>query len=159
MQIDELDTPVLIADMDVLEANVGRMADLAADGGVDLRPHIKTHKNPAIAHLQLRAGAVGVTCAKLGEAEVMAQAGIEDILVAYPIWGRAKIDRLLALHRRCRVRVSLDATEIARGLSEAFADQKRVDWSFTVCWPTPVTPIRSRTYRLWPRLAGRRANR
>jgi len=125
MKIDELDTPALIVDLDILEGNIRRMADLAREAGVKLRPHTKTHKNPAVAHMQLKYGANGITCAKLGEAEVMAQAGIDDILVAYPIWGRSKIDRLIGLHKRISIHVSLDSLEVARALSEAFAPLNR----------------------------------
>jgi len=85
-----------------------------------LRPHIKTHKTPALAHLQIKAGAMGVTAAKLGEAEVMAASGIDDILVAYPIVGERKIERLLSLARRAKMTNSLDNVQVAEGLSRAF---------------------------------------
>ena len=79
----ELDTPVAVVDLDVMENNINSMADFARDAGVHLRPHIKTHKVPEIARKQLEAGAIGITCAKLGEAEVMADsAGAKDIFIA-----------------------------------------------------------------------------
>ncbi|WP_214408741.1 alanine racemase [Sphaerisporangium fuscum] len=112
----ELDTPSLVIDLDVVRANVAEMAKTAATHGVKLRPHIKTHKMPELARMQLEAGATGITCAKLGEAEIMADAGIDDILVAYPIWGEPKLRRLAALRERARVRVSLDSPDVAAGL-------------------------------------------
>lgn len=121
----EIDTPALIVDLDVVEANVAEMA--AACRGIRLRPHIKSHKMPELARLQLAAGASGITCAKLGEAEVMADAGCDDILLAYPIFGTPKLDRLRALKERARVRVSLDSVEIAEqvattGRTEVFVE-------------------------------------
>src|SRR5262245_8712039 len=85
------DTPEIVIDLDVVRANVERAAVLAREAGVTVRPHTKTHKLPEVARLQLDAGAVGVQVAKLGEAEVMADAGIEDILVGYPIVGERKL--------------------------------------------------------------------
>ncbi|WP_207401074.1 alanine racemase [Actinomadura roseirufa] len=115
----ELDTPALIVDLDAAEANIAEMAGVAAGHGVRLRPHVKTHKMPDVARLQLDAGAAGITCAKLGEAEVMADAGFGDILLAYPLWGRAKTARLAALRERATVRVSLDSAEVAEQLGKA----------------------------------------
>ena len=93
-----LDTPLIAVDLDLLGRNIAEMAALAASYGVALRPHAKTHKSPHIARLQLEAGAVGLTCAKLGEAEVLVeQGGVTDILIAYPIVGDIKIQRLLHL--------------------------------------------------------------
>jgi len=112
----ELDTPSLLIHLDVLEANIAEMASVARDAGVRLRPHTKTHKSPEIARMQLGAGASGITVAKLGEAEVMADAGIEDLLVAYPIVGERKLARLRALLERARVRTTTDSVEVASGL-------------------------------------------
>jgi D-serine deaminase-like pyridoxal phosphate-dependent protein len=112
----ELDTPALLIDLDVLERNVAEMAQVAQATGVKLRPHTKTHKCPEIARMQADAGATGITVAKLGEAEVMADAGLDDLLVAYPIWGAAKLDRLRALAERAAVRVSLDSVEVAEAV-------------------------------------------
>jgi D-serine deaminase-like pyridoxal phosphate-dependent protein len=102
------------------------MAALAKSLGVSLRPHIKTHKTPQIARLQIASGAVGITCAKLGEAEVMADAGIDDILIAYPIVGELKIRRLLALMERARIIVALDSHHVAEALSAAMVAADRV---------------------------------
>lgn len=107
-QIARLDTPRLLVDLDVLERNIGRMIDSTARHGVGWRPHTKGIKLPAIAHKLIRAGAIGVTCAKLGEAEVMAAAGISSILVANQIVGDEKIARLVGLHRHAEVIVCVD---------------------------------------------------
>lgn len=112
----DLDTPSLLVDLDVLERNIEEMAGVARDAGVRLRPHTKTHKCPEIAAMQVAAGAAGITVAKLGEAEVMADAGLDDLLVAYPIVGPAKLDRLRGLLGRVDVRVSLDSVEVAEGI-------------------------------------------
>jgi len=119
MHKTELDTPVVLVDLDQMEANIQDMADFARSAGVKLRPHVKTHKIPEIAHKQLRAGAKGVTVAKIGEAEVMADAGIEDIFIAYEIIGPIKIARLLKLARKAKLRVAVDSVEGASALSEA----------------------------------------
>jgi D-serine deaminase-like pyridoxal phosphate-dependent protein len=116
MRVTELDTPALVVDLDVLQRNVDAMASVAASAGVRLRPHTKTHKCPEIARMQVDAGAAGITVAKLGEAEVMADAGLDDLLVAYPIVGEPKLARLRALRERARVRVSLDSVAVAEGV-------------------------------------------
>ncbi|WP_212525897.1 DSD1 family PLP-dependent enzyme [Actibacterium sp. MT2.3-13A] len=107
-RLDEIDTPALVVDLDVLEANIRRMSAFAAERGVRLRPHAKTHKCSAIARLQIEAGAVGICCQKVGEAEAMADAGITDILVSNEVVGRRKLDRLAALSKRVRVAVCAD---------------------------------------------------
>ena len=114
--VADLDTPSLLVHLDMLERNIREMTAVAQEAGVRLRPHTKTHKCPDIAWMQLDAGASGITVAKLGEAEAMADAGIDDILVAYPIWGEPKLRRLRALAERASVRVSLDSVEVAEGI-------------------------------------------
>ncbi|MEX2541972.1 MAG: alanine racemase [Trueperaceae bacterium] len=115
----DVDTPALVVDLDVMDTNIERMAKMAAAHGVQLRPHIKTHKSPWIARRQIEAGAVGVTVAKLGEAEAMASGGIEDILIAFPLVGESKLRRLEQLMKRVpRVAVSLDDLRVAEGLAE-----------------------------------------
>lgn len=114
--LSELDTPALVVDLGVLQRNVDEMASVAREAGIRLRPHTKTHKCPEIARMQVEAGASGITVAKLGEAEVMADAGFDDILVAYPIVGELKLARLRALRDRARVRVSLDSLAVAEGI-------------------------------------------
>jgi D-serine deaminase-like pyridoxal phosphate-dependent protein len=83
--IDDVDTPTLIVDLDRMASNIEAMARLSRDGDLALRPHVKSHKIPELAMLQMEAGAVGITCQKLGEAEVMVAAGLPDITIAYPI--------------------------------------------------------------------------
>ncbi|HJP32837.1 MAG TPA: DSD1 family PLP-dependent enzyme [Candidatus Latescibacteria bacterium] len=119
MPVDEIDTPVLLVDLDDLEYNINMLATHFAQAGKHLRPHTKSHKTPAIAHLQLQAGAIGVTCAKLGEAEVMANAGIDDILIANQVVGRFKIPRLMELARRCNIMAAVDHPDNLADLDSA----------------------------------------
>jgi len=119
MHMDQLDTPVAIVDMQLLEANINKLQNYLDEYGIDNRPHIKTHKIPEIAHMQIDRGAVGITCQKIGEAEVMAQAGIHDIFIPYNIVGQAKLERLMHLTRRVRVSVTADSGVVVQGLSAA----------------------------------------
>jgi D-serine deaminase-like pyridoxal phosphate-dependent protein len=120
-----IDTPSMVVDEEILHQNIAEMAALATSFGVNLRPHTKTHKTPEIARLQIAAGAIGITCAKIGEAEVMVDAGIDDVLLAYPTVGEIKIKRLLALMERARMIVALDSHEAASALSDAMSAQDR----------------------------------
>lgn len=113
-----LDTPAVCVDLDILDANLRKTAERAKAAGVKLRPHVKTHKSVWIAKEQLRYGASGITVAKLGEAEVMVHAGIDDVLVAFPIVGAHKLKRLKALLEKARIIVSVDHVDAARGLSD-----------------------------------------
>ena len=115
----DLDTPALIVDIDKLKHNIADMADFAAAQGIQLRPHAKTHKTPEIGRLQLEAGAVGLTVAKLSEAEVFIEAGCREILVAYPLVGEAKHRRLIELCRRANITTVVDHSDIADGLSRS----------------------------------------
>jgi D-serine deaminase-like pyridoxal phosphate-dependent protein len=115
----EADTPSLLLDADALSANIRCMAAFFAGRHCRLRPHFKSHKCTRIARLQVDAGAVGITCAKLGEAEVLADAGIEDILIANQIVGRTKMLRLMDLARRARPMVAVDSPDNVKMLSEA----------------------------------------
>lgn len=119
MHIDELDTPVAVVDLDRLEANITRFQAYLTQHGLANRPHVKTHKIPAIAALQMAGGAIGLTCQKVGEAEVMAAAGFDDLFIPYNLLGRAKLDRLMAVAERATVSVTTDSGVVARGLSEA----------------------------------------
>jgi D-serine deaminase-like pyridoxal phosphate-dependent protein len=119
MLLHDLDTPALVCDLDVLERNIENMAAHCRDIGMPLRAHTKTHKIPEIAHKQLRAGAIGICCQKLGDAEVMVAAGITDILIPYNIVGPLKVERLLRLVKRATITVTCDSEETARGISEA----------------------------------------
>lgn len=117
--IPGVDTPALVVDRDRLEANIRHFAEMVSQGGAALRPHIKTHKTLEIAGLQLKAGASGITCAKLGEAEVYADAGITDIFVAFPVIGLEKARRAAHLAQRCRLSVGVESTTGIQQLSEA----------------------------------------
>jgi D-serine deaminase-like pyridoxal phosphate-dependent protein len=122
VRIDELSTPAVLVDVDVLQANVRAMALRAATAGIALRPHGKTHKTTQVARLQLAAGAVGLTLAKTSEAETLVGAGaVEDVFLAYPIVGADKGRRLLALSDRARLAVGVDSVEGARTLADVFA--------------------------------------
>lgn len=120
MRVTELDTPVLTVDQDGLEANLKRYHQYFRECGIALRPHIKTHKCLAIAHAQIRAGATGITCQKLSEAEVMLAGGVSaDILIPYNIMGAAKLVRLGALARQCSLTVAADSEYTVAGLGSA----------------------------------------
>jgi D-serine deaminase-like pyridoxal phosphate-dependent protein len=121
--IHDLDTPSLIVDLDVMEANLARLQHYCDTHGIGLRPHIKTHKIPALAQKQMNLGAVGIACQKLGEAEVMADAGLLDIMIPYNLVGQHKLERLAALARRAHVTVSVDSVEVARPMGEYLYQQ------------------------------------
>jgi D-serine deaminase-like pyridoxal phosphate-dependent protein len=121
MRLNELDTPAVTIRLDTLERNIRRVQAHLGSHGVANRPHIKTHKIPAVARMQLEAGAVGLTCQKLGEVEAFIDAGVgDDILITYNIIGETKAERLMALSKRIgRLAVVLDNEVVASGLSEA----------------------------------------
>ncbi len=119
--IEAVDTPALLVDLDVLEDNIGRIHEATFAAGLQMRPHIKSHKTPEIAQMQARAGACGVTCAKIGEAEVMASAGIEDLFIANCLVGETKMRRLVALAKRTpALSIAVEGIEAARQASDAF---------------------------------------
>lgn len=119
MHVSEIDTPRLVVDLDIMERNLRRVADYAAQHRLRLRPHTKTHKSVRLGKMQLDAGAAGLTVAKVSEAEVMLGAEPADLLLAYPIIGRAKLDRLMAVARRTHLTVALDSACAAQQLSDA----------------------------------------
>lgn len=122
----EVDTPTLIVSEEILHRNIAEMSSFAKSVGVNLRPHIKTHKSTQIARLQIAAGAIGITCAKVGEAEVMVeQAGAEDVLIAYPTIGEAKYRRIVALMERARIAIAVDSLDAAQTISAAMARHDR----------------------------------
>jgi D-serine deaminase-like pyridoxal phosphate-dependent protein len=121
---EDIDTPALLLDLDVLDRNIARMAALVANTGIKLRPHVKTHKSPLIAHSQMAAGAVGVCCAKVSEAEVMVAGGIPDVLVTTPVVAPDKIRRLMSLAQQATVGVVADDLRNVRLLSEAAKVEK-----------------------------------
>ena len=119
-----VDTPSLLLDGDLLRANLQRMASYFANRTCKLRPHFKSHKCTRLARLQMEAGAIGITCAKLGEAEVLADAGIKDILIANQIVGPIKVARLVELAKRASPTVAIDSEENAREISAAAAAEQ-----------------------------------
>lgn len=114
-----IDTPALLVDLDILDRNIARIAATCRAHGVGWRPHIKGIKAPNIVARLLKAGAIGITCAKLGEAEVMADSGVDGILIANQIVGAIKIERLMALRRRCNVIVAVDDGDNIAALADA----------------------------------------
>jgi D-serine deaminase-like pyridoxal phosphate-dependent protein len=121
MHIDELETPVPVVDIDRLEANISRLQTYLDEHKIANRPHIKTHKIPAIAKMQMDAGAIGITCQKVSEAEVMAAAGFTDIFIPYNIIGVSKLARLMALAAPINISVTADSAFVIHGLSNAAA--------------------------------------
>lgn len=119
MHIEDLETPALVIDLYKLDRNINKMADYMKSTGCNLRPHFKTHKCPTIAHKQIKAGAIGITCAKLGEAEVLAKAGIDNILIANQIVQTSKLVRLAGISRLCNIIVAVDSLKNADDLSQA----------------------------------------
>ena len=117
MTVDNLDTPSYLVDLDVMESNITNMANHCNEIGIPLRVHTKSHKIPEIAHRQLAAGAVGVVCQKLGDAEVMVAAGIRDILIPYNLVGTHKVQRLTRLARRATITVAIDSEVTALGIA------------------------------------------
>ena len=105
---DQIETPCVVIDVEQVGRNIDRAQLYLDRHKIKSRPHIKTHKLPLFAHQQIAAGAVGITCQKLGEAEVMADAGISDILITYNIVGEVKLDRLFQLAKRCQLSVVAD---------------------------------------------------
>ena len=123
MLVSELDTPALVVDLDVMERNLSAMGEYCRRHNLSLRPHTKTHKIPELAHKQIESGASGITVAKISEAEVMIDAGLTDLLIAYPIVGPAKTQRLARIAESASLTVSLDSEEAARGISEAMRER------------------------------------
>lgn len=120
---DTLTTPAVLVDLDVAEANIDRFQAHCDRYGLKLRPHIKTHKLPMLARRQISAGAIGITCQKITEAEAMiSEGGIDDILITYNILGREKVARLRELAGRVRLSVVADNATVVEGLSQGFAD-------------------------------------
>lgn len=115
----EYGTPCAVIDMDKVERNIARVQATCAAAGLANRPHIKTHKSPVLAKMQIAAGGRGITCQKLGEAEVMADAGIDDILITYNLIGDQKMARLGALQARANLTVAADNPVVVTGLRQA----------------------------------------
>jgi len=122
MKLDELDTPIALVDMDRVEANLKRWQAFCDRHGFANRPHIKTHKLVELARLQVELGARGIACQKLGEAEVMADAGIDDILIPFNLVGERKLARAVALAKRIRLILIADSREVSDPIGRAFAE-------------------------------------
>lgn len=116
--LSELTTPVVIVDLDIAEHNIETFARRLHQYGIAHRPHIKTHKSIEMGRKQMAAGAIGITVAKLGEAEVFAANGFGNILLAYPIIGQDKLARFAKLHREVRIITTVDSMEVATGLAQ-----------------------------------------
>ena len=123
ISLKTVSTPAVIVDLDIARRNIARFQDYADAHGLKARPHIKTHKIPAIAEMQLAAGAVGITCQKVSEAEAMVagSSAIRDVLITYNILGAEKLERLAALARKVSLGVIADNETVVAGLSSAFA--------------------------------------
>lgn len=121
----EYGTPCAVIDMDRVERNIARIQKACDEAGIANRPHIKTHKNPMLAQLQIKAGARGITCQKLGEAEIMADSGIDDILISYNLLGDEKMARLGALQGKANVTVAADNSVVIGDLPKAAAASGR----------------------------------
>ena len=120
MHVSEVDTPALLIELDALERNIRRMQGRVAEGGrVSLRPHSKTHKSTAIANMQIAAGAIGVCCQKVSEAEIMAQGGVRDLCISNEVIGESKVRRVAALARRAKVSVCVDELSSVQQLAAA----------------------------------------
>jgi D-serine deaminase-like pyridoxal phosphate-dependent protein len=119
MNIGRIETPAFLIDQTILERNLRTMAEYCRDHRLALRPHTKTHKIPQVAKLQVESGACGITVAKVSEAEVMGAAGMNDIVIVYPLWGKSKWQRLTRLAEQVRVAVAMDSLLIAEGISKA----------------------------------------
>lgn len=111
-------SPAVVVDLDIVEKNIKKMIDINKKFGINHRPHIKPHKSLELAKLQLSMGATGITCAKLAEAEVMVMGGIKDILIAFPILGKEKLDRLEKLINFANITTIVNSVECAKELSD-----------------------------------------
>jgi D-serine deaminase-like pyridoxal phosphate-dependent protein len=126
LPVAEMETPALVVDLEIVRANVAAMQHHADEAGVALRPHVKTHKSVGLGRLQLEAGARGITTGTIGEAEVFAAAGFDDIFLAYPVWaGGAAGHRLRALHESVSLRVGIDTRPAADALAAAMRHSSR----------------------------------
>src|SRR5437667_4757509 len=121
----EYGTPCAVVDMDKVERNIARIQAACDAAGVANRPHIKTHKSPLLAKMQIEAGAKGITCQKIGEAEVMAEAGIDDILISYNLIGEEKMARLAGLQAKANMTVAADNSTVIEAPPLAAAQAER----------------------------------
>ena len=148
MSIDDIQTPALVVDLDIFERNMHAMAAFTRAAGIRLRPHAKAHKCPAIALMQVANGAVGVCCQKVSEADVLVDAGIQDVLITNEIVDRRKLQRVVELAQSARISVCVDDPEQVRALGEA-AQQKNIEIDVLIeinvghgrCGMTPGVPV------------------
>lgn len=118
--VNKVETPALLLDKSQLKKNIDFIAKTAKNYGISYRPHIKTHKSVDISNMQIEAGAIGLTCAKVGEAEVMVEAGFKDLLIAYPISAPDKLERIQALIEKARIIIAVDSVEQAQLVDKYF---------------------------------------
>src|SRR5262245_38725302 len=144
--LHSIPTPRVYVDRSRLQANIAAMQARATGAGVRLRPHAKTHKSPKIARMQIDAGAVGVCCAKVGEAEILAEAGVHDVRLPYPT-NPANAERVFALQDRIRLSTVVDNPDVAGQWSAIMAAKERkldvlvkVDVGFHRCGVNPDSP-------------------
>jgi D-serine deaminase-like pyridoxal phosphate-dependent protein len=124
VRVSELATPVPVLDLDVLSRNLERIVDGCRSHNTAYRPHVKTHKMPVLARMQMQSGASGITCAKVSEAEVMANAGLQDIFISCCLVDRLHFERLARLTQSCRMSVGVDSREAAEALSQFLSAQQ-----------------------------------
>ena len=126
IQVFEIDTPSIIVDLDIAEKNIKKMQDFANSQNVSMRPHSKTNKSPYWAKKQITQGAIGICCAKLGEAEEMAMAGIKEILIPNQIVGKSKIQRLVDVNKISKVIVAVENKSNLNELAQAFKNNSQI---------------------------------
>jgi len=148
MATADIDTPALVVDLDAMERNLDKMAQMVADAGVRLRPHAKMHKSPWVAARQIERGAVGVCCQKVSEAEVMVAGGVKDVLVSNQVVGAAKLARLAKLNHDATVRVCIDHADAVAELTHAAGAEEvtidvlvEIDVGAGRCGVEPGTPV------------------
>ncbi len=124
MQLDDLETPFVAIDETIMHTNIARAQAIADQTGVTFRPHIKTHKLPYVAARQIAAGAKGINCQKLSEAEIFADAGFDDILITFNMIGASRLARLAALNQKVTLAVTADSTQVVQGFACAFGAEK-----------------------------------
>lgn len=124
MDVGHITTPALLVDLDAMDSNLHQMADFFAEKSCKLRPHFKNHKTPMLAQKQLRAGAIGMTCATLREAEILIHHGIHNVLIANEIAGDVKAERVADLSRNASVVVAVDNCTSVKDLARAQRNRK-----------------------------------
>ena len=121
MKFPDIDTPAVLVDLNIVQSNIRAFQSYCDSIDLKLRPHIKTHKIPMLAKMQIEEGAIGITCQKISEAEsIISEGGINDVLITYNIFGKKKLRRLLALSRKVNLSVVVDNIQCIEGLSSVF---------------------------------------